>query len=156
MQMYAPRTGRPLLFGPINTPHPLAHFTLNPPLNPSGAPKLRKSFLVRFCEFKTNGVEILEVSLQGGNASLPSSLIMSLCYSPVLLAYIRCTIHRVQLYFLLVDVQWGTTVCPHYRQRHTSNVSTYVCTKRLEHTSANPSVRPVQKSNSPKCPSSQS
>jgi hypothetical protein len=36
---------------------------------------------VRFCEFGASGVEVLAVSLQGGNAHLPISLVMSLCCS---------------------------------------------------------------------------
>jgi hypothetical protein len=34
---------------------------------------------VRFCEFVGSGVEVLVVLLQGGNAQLPISFVMSLC-----------------------------------------------------------------------------
>jgi hypothetical protein len=36
---------------------------------------------MRFCEFGASGVEVLAVSLQGGNAWLPISLVTSLCCS---------------------------------------------------------------------------
>jgi hypothetical protein len=36
---------------------------------------------VRFCEFGANGVKVIAVLLQGGNAWLPISLVTSLCCS---------------------------------------------------------------------------
>ena len=78
-----------LLSGPINTPHPLAHFTPILASNPSGAPSCENhscvSVLCKICEFEASGVEVLEVSLQGGNARLPNSLITSLCCSIIVL-----------------------------------------------------------------------
>ena len=51
----------------------------------SQALKLEKSFLCEFlyeiCEFEASGMKVHEVSLQGGNAQLPSSLIMLICCS---------------------------------------------------------------------------
>ena len=66
---YAPRTGCTLLSSPINTPHPLAHFTLNSSVN-----RVRPcvSVLCKICEFKATRMEILEVSLQRGNALKPN------------------------------------------------------------------------------------
>jgi hypothetical protein len=40
---------------------------------------------MRFCEFGASGVEVLKVSLQGGNARLPSSLITLLYCSIIVL-----------------------------------------------------------------------
>jgi hypothetical protein len=40
---------------------------------------------VRFCEFEANGVEVLAVSLEGGDVQLPISLVMSLCCSIIVL-----------------------------------------------------------------------
>jgi hypothetical protein len=41
-------TRRPLLFGPINTPSPLAHITPNPPFNPFLRPS---GYLLAICEY---------------------------------------------------------------------------------------------------------
>jgi hypothetical protein len=38
---------------------------------------------VRFCEFGASGVEVLAVSLQGGNAQLLISFVTLLCYLTV-------------------------------------------------------------------------
>jgi hypothetical protein len=72
--MYTPRNRRTLLSSPINTPYSLAHFTLNPPLNPLET-------LREICEFGVSEVEVFEVSLQGGNALKPSSFLCLKCFS---------------------------------------------------------------------------
>jgi hypothetical protein len=55
-------------------------------------------------------------------------------------AYVHCTVHRVLMYFLSDRTSGGAPL--------------YVRTKGQQRTSTNPSIRPVQKSNSLKFPSS--
>ena len=60
-QTYAHKTRRLLLFGPINTPHPLVHLT---PILALILWRPCVSVLCDIYEFRASGVKILEVSLQ--------------------------------------------------------------------------------------------
>ena len=88
-QTYAPRTRCLLLFGLINTPYPFTHFTpilaLTPLVPPGYENPPYMSVLYEICEFGASVVKVLEVSLQGGTARLPSSLIKSLCCSIIVM-----------------------------------------------------------------------
>jgi hypothetical protein len=79
-------TRRLLLSGPINTPSPISHQVRPQPLSsPLGCLLDVYECFVRFCEFEASGVEVLAISLQGGNARLPISLVTSLCCSIIVI-----------------------------------------------------------------------